>query len=236
MPDSETADTPADGEFHIVVQKTARYYVVGAPTELVRDVWIVCHGFSQLARAFVAPFRVFWDDSRYILAPEALSRFYLDTSPSHSKSTDVGATWMTREDRDAEITDTVTYLDALYERVLEELAAHGASRDMVRVHALGFSQGGAAVCRWAARGSAVLDNLVVWAHRIPEDVNLRALSERRPKLTLDVVYGVRDQYVNDEVLAAQKAVLDGSGMPFTIHEFEGGHTLNTAMLRKLMGV
>lgn len=221
---------------HITVPRTARYYVLGAPNELVRDVWVVCHGFGQLAASFLEPFAAFQDDTRLIIAPEALSRFYLETRPGHSGASRVGATWMTREDREVEIVDTVAYLDVLYERLFLDLAGHGVDRDRVRVHALGFSQGAAAVSRWAAQGSALVDNLVIWGSGIPQDVNIRALGERRPVLGIDLVYGTGDEWLTAELVAAQRAVLDGSGVPYRVHAFDGGHVLSRAVLRELMGV
>ena len=86
---------------HIAVTRTARYYQIGTASNLVRDVWIVCHGFSQLAADFAVPFQSLDDDSRLILVPEGLSRFYLDTRPGQSGSSQVGGLWMTREGRDA---------------------------------------------------------------------------------------------------------------------------------------
>lgn len=231
----DDAMIPEPKPSHITVPKTARYYTVGSANELVRDVWVVCHGFTQLARDFVAPFASLEDDSRLIVAPEALSRFYLDTRPGHTQTSRVGATWMTREDREAEIADTVAYLDALYEQVLLELAARGADRDAIRVHALGFSQGAAAASRWAAFGSAVVDHLVVWGSGVPQDVNLRALADRRPGFRVDVVYGTRDRVVTPDLVAAERAMLDASGVPYEVHAFDGGHALSRAVLRQLMG-
>ena len=220
--------------FHITVPRTARYYQIGAANPQVRDLWVVCHGFSQLGADFAMPFQPLEDDTRLIVVPEGLSRFYLDTRPGHSASSKVGALWLTREDREVEISDIVTYLDALYELVLGELAAHGVDRDRIRVHALGFSQGGPAVSRWAARGTAVIDRLIPWAHGIPQDVNLRALGERRPGLAIDVVYGTRDRFIGEDAIEEQRAVLEGSGVPYRMLAFNGGHTLNLAMLRTLM--
>jgi predicted esterase len=220
---------------HISVTRTARYYQIGAPNPLVRDVWVVCHGFSQLAADFAVFFQAFEDDSRLIVVPEGLSRFYLDTRPGHTAESKVGALWLTREDREAEIADIVGYLDKLYERVLEELAAHGVERDQVQVHALGFSQGGPAVSRWAARGSAVVDHLVPWAHAIPQDVNLRALGERRPGLRIDIVYGTRDRFIGEDAVEEQRAVLESSGVPYSMRSFNGGHALNLVVLRELIG-
>jgi predicted esterase len=225
---------PALPPSHIRVPRTARYYTIGTPGALVRDLWIVCHGFSQLAQNFAEPFRAFESDTRLIVAPEALSRFYLDSRPMHTQSSPVGATWMTRENREMDIADNTDYLDALYERLLESLANEGAERDRIRVHALGFSQGAVAVARWAALGSAVVDHLVLWGHSIPDDVNLRALGDRRPGITVELVYGARDRLMAPEIAAAQRAVLEGSGVRFRMREFDGGHVLSTAVLRELM--
>lgn len=235
MPDSPPSaePMPLDAQ-HIVVPRTARYYVVGAPNPLVRDVWIACHGFGQLAHAFVEPFRRFEGDHRLIVAPEALQRFYLDSRPANTRNSPVGATWMTRDDREADIADIVTYLDALYERIVESLAAHDVARDRLRVHALGFSQGAVAVARWTARGAAVIDHLVMWGHGMPDDVNVRAVGERRPDLTIDMVFGERDHFANASVMAATQAVLDGSGVPFRMIPFAGGHILSTRVLRDLL--
>lgn len=219
---------------HISVAKTARYYQIGAPGPRVRDLWVVCHGFSQLAVDFAVPFQPLEDDSRLIVVPEALSRFYLDTRPGHSAASKVGALWLTREDREVEIADIVGYLDTLYERILGQLASHGVERAQIRVHALGFSQGGPAVSRWAAHGSAVVDQLVPWAHAIPQDVNLRALGERRPGLSIDVVYGTRDRFVGEDAIEEQRAALQSSGVPYRMRSFSGGHALNLVMLRELM--
>lgn len=218
---------------HLVVPRTARYYQLGVPGPMLRDLWIVCHGFSQLAARFAEPFLPLVDDTRLVLVPEALQRFYLDSRPAHTRESPVGATWMTREDRDADIADIVTYLDALYEHAVQALAAAGGARDEARVHALGFSQGAAAVSRWLARGTSRVDHLIVWGSRIPEDVNLAALAARAPALEVDVVYGSRDTLMSGEVVAAQRAVLEASGVPFRMRPFEGGHTLSRRVLQEL---
>ena len=169
-----------------------------------------------------------------ILVPEALNRYYIDTAPDKTRSSPVGATWMTREDREHDIRDIVSYLDILYENALLGLATAGVSRDRIRVHALGFSQGVAAVCRWAARGEAIVDHIVAWGSPVPDDVNLRALGERRPGLEIDLVYGRRDKYATEEAIESQRAVLAGSGVTHRVRGFDGGHALSRAVLRELM--
>ena len=58
------------------------------------------------------------------MAPEALSRFYADVTPGrHGPTSTVGATWMTREDRENEIRDYVAYLDEMTDHVCGDLAS-----------------------------------------------------------------------------------------------------------------
>jgi predicted esterase len=197
-------------------------------------VWIVCHGYGQLAARFARAFQPFIDDTRLIVAPEALSRFYVDVSPPHGPDSRVAALWMTREDRDAEIADIVTYLDTLAERVMGMLAQHGVTRDAVRLHALGFSQGAPVVCRWAARGAMRVDHLVLWGGGVPDDVNARAVCERIPGFSIDLVYGTSDWWLTSDSASTQTARLRADGVPHRVQTFEGGHVLNTAMLRRVL--
>ena len=57
-------------EHSIEVPRTARYYVLGEATG--GDLWIVLHGFGQLAGDFIEYFVELNDGSRVIVAPEAL--------------------------------------------------------------------------------------------------------------------------------------------------------------------
>ena len=66
-----------------------------------RELWYVLHGYGQLAAPFLEEFRAIDDGTRLIVAPEALSRFYEgDAQARLHKDASVGASWMTREDRE----------------------------------------------------------------------------------------------------------------------------------------
>src|SRR5437773_9979565 len=122
-------------EHHLSVSRTARYFTLGERSAAVAEVWFACHGYGQLGARFLEKLRVLDDGTRYLVAPEGLSRFYLSESPSERR---VGASWMTREDRLAEIADYVQYLDAVDQRVFGVL-----DRSRVTGHALWVSQGAA---------------------------------------------------------------------------------------------
>ena len=237
MADAVAAVTIEISELHVTVPRTARYYMIGAPSGHVRDVWIVCHGYAQLAAQFAEPFRALADEARIVVVPEALSRFYVAASDAgyHGAAVPVAASWMTREDRDVEIDDIVTYLDTLAERVVELLATHGVSRSEIRLNVLGFSQGAAAASRWAARGAIAVDRLVVWGSGIPSDVNIRAMAERRSGFRVDVVYGLRDKLLAGPAIEAQRAMLEAAGVLYRVRTFDGGHVLNRVLLREIAG-
>ena len=139
-------------EHRLTAPRTARYFTLGSDAAALGEVWFVLHGYGQLAARFLTGFAPIDDGTRLVVAPEALSRFYVDHA-----NRKVGASWMTREDRLAEIDDYVRYLDAVRAEVLRDGTPRQSS-----VHVLGFSQGAAAAARWTASGAGPVDRLVLW--------------------------------------------------------------------------
>jgi predicted esterase len=216
-------------EHHLTVKRTARYYVLGDASARVSDVWIVCHGFAQLARSFVDEFRAIARAGRLIVAPEALNRFYLNREGGRAgASARVGATWMTREDRLAEIDDYVRYLDDL----LRELVGEHASA--VRVTALGFSQAAATVARWLVHGASRLDRVILWAGAFPPEIDPAGAShERLASTDLYMVTGRNDDLLDAAAIRAQRNALEKARVQCSFLEYDGGHSLNTETLRGL---
>lgn len=149
------------------VPRTARYHVLGAGSDPVREAWFLLHGYGQLAGPFLDSLAPLARPGRILVAPEALSRFYLRRGTG-----EVGATWMTKEERASEIQDNVRYLDL----VAEEL--HTAHPGLRALQALGFSQGGATAARWALLGSAALARVTLWGCAFPPDLELTRLAAR----------------------------------------------------------
>jgi predicted esterase len=204
-------------EHSLTTTRTARYFTLGAP-ERATDLWFVCHGYGQLAARFLERFAPLETAQRSIVAPEGLSRFYLSESATERR---VGAAWMTREDRLHEIDDYVRYLDAVYSTV---------TAGKPTVTALGFSQGTATVCRWAALGSSRIDRLILWGGEVPPDLDLGRL--RVPRLVL--VYGTRDEFFTPKVVAANEARLREHGVPYESIAFDGGHAIDQGTLGRLI--
>ena len=218
-------------EHHLRVTRTARYVTLGRPHAGLREVWFVCHGHGQLAARFIRHFAPLADPARLIVAPEALSRFYLDpVSSGPAADRRVGATWMTREDRLSEVNDYVGYLDALHTHVFRQV-----NRSAVRLHALGFSQGAATVCRWVCDGHASPDDVTLWAGVVPPDLDLVAEGAALRAARLSLVVGSRDEFATPDAVARQEERLRAAGIAFRTTVFDGGHTLDPAVLRTLAG-
>ena len=214
-------------QHHLRVSRTARYYVDGALDGAVRDVWIACHGYGQLAAEFLADCASLRAAGRAIVAPEGMSRFYVEGG-FHGPDSKVGATWMTREDRLAEIEDYIGYLDALHDEVFARV-----DRKTARLNVLGFSQGTATVSRWIAAGRVRPDRLILWGALLPPDLDLDAARGALARLELVLVAGRRDRFVDDAKLSAQVAALERLGITARTLRHPGGHRLNAEILASL---
>jgi len=216
-------------EHHLTVERTARFVTLGDPGPRLEQVWIVCHGYGQLAARFVRRFQPLANGRRYIVAPEGLNRFYLeDRIGPHTAESRVGATWMTREDRLHDIRDYLGYLDRLHDRVFATVR-----RGDVMLVVLGFSQGVATVARWASRGRARADHLVLWAGTIPPELEPAPDLFRGARVTL--VVGNADPLAGTESLQSQRARLSAAGIAFDELTFDGGHEIDESTLLRLAG-
>jgi predicted esterase len=214
-------------EHHLPVSRTARYFTIGEPSDSLRELWIVCHGYGQLAGRFVRHFESIAGPERMIVAPEALSRFYVEQPGKTHADTHVGATWMTREDRLSDIEDNIEYLDALHAHIRATLP------DMpLACTVLGFSQGVATVCRWLERTDVRVDRAIFWGGLIPPDVDLAAAPALRGA-RLAVVAGTADEHATPELLAAQATRLASHGLSCERVSFNGSHRIDRDTLARI---
>ncbi|HET9011614.1 MAG TPA: hypothetical protein VFN38_07340 [Gemmatimonadaceae bacterium] len=214
----------------LVVPRTARYYTLGPTHGFPRELWFVCHGYGQLAGRFLRQFAPLDDGTRLVVAPEALSRFYLDPIPQrrNDPSPRIGASWMTREDRGAEIADYVAYLERLSAEIRHPLA--GAAP---RIVVLGFSQGTATVSRWLAASELRVDQLVLWAGTIPPELDLSSWSARLHGAAITLVVGDRDELATPAAVTADAERLSAAGVAFTVLRYDGNHSIDPAALTRL---
>ena len=211
-------------ERSIEVPRTARYYQMG--DAVGGDLWVVLHGFGQLAGDFVEYFAELNDGSRVIVAPEALNRYYTASLSVPSAERPVGATWMTREFREAEMSDYVRYLDLLH---LELTNRFRPRRTIV----VGFSQGGATASRWVVKGNSAIHTLVLWGATLPPDLELTGARDRLAATRLKLVIGNTDQYISPEATTRERERLENANVPAEFIEYEAGHAIKRGVLKEL---
>jgi predicted esterase len=218
-------------EHHLHVGRTARYVVLGpSDPEAIRSVWFVLHGYGQLATTFIRHFAALDDGTRLIVAAEALNRFYLvDVASGPAADRPVGATWMTREDREHEVADYVAYLDALW----RELAVSLPERARSRVTVLGFSQGTATAARWVSLGAARPTQLVLWGGLLPPELEFDRVEHPVHRTHVHLVIGSRDGFVTTSRLAEEEARLRAAGVDFDVTRYDGGHGIRRDVLAAL---
>lgn len=211
-------------EVHLTVKRTARYYLLSDESEPVTEVWLVAHGYGQLAQYFIQHFKTLLRPGVLIVSPEGLSRFYL-----YGLSGRVGASWMTREDRLNEIQDYVDYLSQVYQHVCEEKAIAGH-----RLYVLGFSQGVPTVCRWMAETNFKVDALICWAGFFPHDMIWNTDMKNRFAMPVYMVYGNEDIYIEKDSLNKLHEFKKQLQLNTRDVVFSGGHSLQKDTLLRIV--
>lgn len=214
-------------EHHLLVRRTARYYTIGQLTKQTKNIWFCLHGFGQLAQYFGRKFSDLDDGQTLVVVPEGLSRMYLDTSYQR-----IGASWMSREDRDHEVGDYIIYLNSLYDLIID-----GRKPDKAGLHItlFGFSQGAATACRWLNNGHVHADRLIMWAGYFPHGLADLIETPKFDATQMHYVYGRQDEYIReitdiDGYLGRLKA--DAPALQVTA--FEGTHRVETDVLKALV--
>lgn len=213
-------------EHHLSIVRTARYYLQGEPSTRTHRLWVVCHGYGQLAAYFLRHFAFLAeaDPGTVVVAPEGLSRFYLQGNGGR-----VGASWMTRDDRLSEINDHVAFLNQVVDDILSQCAPD------VEVTVLGFSQGTATVSRWLAQAAFRPARLILWAGGFPDDLPPALARRLLAGLPLALVVGTDDEFITPAQATEQLEQLRQLGAAPEFISFPGPHALNRAVLARLAG-
>lgn len=209
---------------HIQTYRTARYYTSGELSDKTKSIWFVIHGYGQLARDFIKEFEELVNDETFIVAPEALSRFYLDSGTGST-----GASWMTKEDRENEINDYVNYLDELYLKIVSEIKVVSGV-PLLTLNALGFSQGVSTLSRWAAMGKSKFEKLIFWAGDIAKDID----TSKFINTEIHLVIGNKDRYFPGVINNIHDKMLDDNGIKYETTIFDGGHEIKMDVLKKIL--
>ncbi|MEM7659550.1 MAG: phospholipase [Bacteroidota bacterium] len=210
--------------WELITERRARVAIKGEPGPHIKRVWILIHGYKQLAGRFIQKFEALEAEDCLLVAPEALSRFYLDDAYYGR----VGGSWMTKEDRLNEIEDQLTYLDRCLARVYE---ACGTASPQLYV--LGFSQGVATVWRWLLHRRPAFDGVVLWAGKPPEETD-EWLENRLNAQPFAYIYGKEDPFIPPEIA---KKLLGGMKNRFPeleVYPFQGKHVIHSQPIQALL--
>lgn len=208
---------------NISVQKTARYFL-SAENKSPKFLMFVLHGYGMPAYNFLQEFKELNNENFLLVSPEGLSRFY--TKGFYGN---IGASWMTSEDRENEINDYVNYLDEVYNEVLNNIDSKPD-----KIIFLGFSQGGATATRWAVNGKSEADILIIHSSDIPKDIDFDTLKEKSGRTKIQCVYGDEDKAVRKENFESSIKLLQEKNINFTLHSFQGGHNIDTESIKKII--
>lgn len=212
-------------EFEVSFNFKARYYKLGEITPATQKVWFIFHGYGQLAQFFLRKFLPLQHDETCIIAPEGLSRFYLEDVASRSQTgnTKVGATWMTRENRLADIENYITYLNQIFDKEI-------STSFKGQITFCGFSQGAATASRWALNGNVSFHRLILWAGTFPPDMDFKKGHEILSTKDVVEVYGNKDPFLTGERLTEMTQLNKRLGINPRLVPFDGGHEINSDTL------
>ena len=203
------------------VSKTAHYYTLGQLTEGVKYFWFVTHGYGQLANHIIRKFEILDNKEHFIVAPEALNRFYWQFQTNK-----VGASWMTKNDRLDEIEDYCNYLTHLYQHFTAHLSPN------VKIILFGFSQGCATQLRWILRGQPKFDHLILWGGLLPEDLDYQPFKDYFSTKKIDFIVGNNDEFINQERIDGHLEFAKNQNLKMDYTFFEGKHEILTPVLMK----
>lgn len=208
----------------VEVPRTARYYTLGELKETTKNLWLVFHGYGQLAEYFIRHFDELDSDKNLVVAFEGLSKFYVEGLTGR-----VGASWMTAEDREHEIKDQTNYINKVIEDCGVDLRSNKA-----RVVVLGFSQGTSTAVRWIANTSFRPAELILWAGSFPHDVDAASNPEVFSGLKVHFAYGNEDQFLSQINVQERIAGFENLGMKMHVWPFEGKHVMDKPTLKRIV--
>lgn len=200
----------------------ANYVISHEPNFKEPEIWIVFHGYGQLAEFFIRKFNPFFSSNRLFVAPEGTNYAYLQNFQGR-----VGANWMTKHERETAIANNHRYLDGLMESILQSYSV------FPKINILGFSQGAATATRWASRWSEKVEHLVLWAGGFAHDLEFMEAKEKFSLTKFTIVLGKQDSMITQESLEKQGDLVKNLEKTAEIIHFEGGHELNQEVLKKL---
>jgi predicted esterase len=200
------------------------YYISVESGEKIEEIWVVLHGYGQLAEFFLQKFEPLFEPNRLFVAPQGIHRFYKMGFKGR-----VVANWMTKVHRDEDIQHCNHYLNAVLKDV------HDQFPNANSISALGFSQGAATLSRWMAQSDHIFAKAVFWGGAMAHDLHISAFLERTKDTQIIFALGEKDPLLTPERLREHKEFLYRKGIKnITEKSYPGAHEIDTALMTRIM--
>ena len=202
---------------------SSSYITYNKLTDNTENIWIVFHGYGQLSKYFIRRFDVLDGDKNYIIAPQGLSKFYVDEDYNN-----VGASWLTKEDRGSDLLNQQKYLIKLMDELKLKI-----DFSKIKVNLFGFSQGVSALTRLLMNYNMKVNNVIIWAGWVPDEffnINKDVLKDTN----LFFVVGNKDKYYNNPIIKGYlKKFKNILNKEIDYFVFNGGHIVDRKVLKKI---
>lgn len=215
----------SEKETKISISKTARFYTHGNPNT-AKKIWLVLHGYGQLAKYFIRSFNHLDPDDHFVVAPEGLYRFYLNGFEGR-----VGATWMTKEARLDDIDDYVNFLNTVFEKAIQPNLD-----DEKTFICFGFSQGVATASRWIAYGKHKPHKAVFWAGSFPPDLEPVEAKKSFDSIQTLCCIGDEDPFVGEKHVEDAKKHLAALNINARWITYSGAHKIPKPELNRIIEI
>jgi predicted esterase len=200
----------------------APYYKAGSVCQTTTAIWMIFHGYGQLADEFKEHFRHLDAEKHVMILPQGLSKFYLKGIDNK-----VGASWMTAHDREQDIQNYCAYLQAIY------MAEVSPYREKFTFNLLGFSQGAHTVSRWIYRENITFDKLILWGASLAHEIDWKIVASHFSGGSNILVIGDQDKYINEDALEKLRHRYHTIGLNYDLIRYHGGHDIYPEVLEKL---
>lgn len=206
----------------LTIERTAHVSEIGNDISKAKDIWMILHGYGQLANRIVRKFNHLNLDDVYAIAPEGINKFYW-----HDGKREAVATWMTSHERLDEIDNYLAYLDQVYDTIV---APH---LDHANFNILGFSQGTNTMWRWVMHRRPKLAKLVQWAGEFPPEPKYKDELGYLNGIDMRMVYGDKDNFIKGKHKDKVLALIRSEGLDMQVLEYDGLHRIDRSILAEI---
>lgn len=207
-------------ETHFIETKKTSAVVTLGNTD-AQNIWLILHGYGQLAEHFQHEFKELDLSNNFFVFPNALNHFYLKAGKG-----DVGASWMTKYFRENDIQDNNIYLSKVFETFIATKL-----QSNTKFITFGFSQGAATLVRWLAMKDVMPHKIILWGAVFPPDMQSETYLKKLKQLEWLYFIGTEDEYISETEKQQQKDFFTHHHFNLQWIEYKGKHAIQSNILK-----